>query len=239
MYDVRPNLIIGFHGCDKKVADDLLISQQKIKKSEKPHDWLGHGMYFWENNYTRALQWAQEKKKKGKIDTPAVVGAILNLGYCLDLLDGRFLPLLQTYYSVMENDYKNLKLKLPENKDIKVDANKDKLLRILDCAVIEFTHQKIREQIILGTEGAKFFDSTRGTFIEGGPIYNGAGIYDKTHIQICVRNPNCIKGFFLPRKEVNFIEIEKSIKKMELAKYSDNPPTSSSPDTTSTSASVS
>jgi hypothetical protein len=49
------------------------------------------------------------------------------------------------------------------------------------------------------------FDSTRGAFIEGGPIYEGAGIYEKTHIQICIRNLNCIKGFFLPRKETGFL----------------------------------
>lgn len=48
----------------------------------------------------------------------------------------------------------------------------------------------------------KVFDSTRGVFTEGGPVFPGAGILEKSHIQICIRNPNCIKGFFLPRKEV-------------------------------------
>lgn len=33
------------------------------------------------------------------------------------------------------------------------------------------------------------------------PVYPGSGIYDKTHIQISIRNPNCIKGFFIPRDE--------------------------------------
>ena len=46
-----------------------------------------------------------------------------------------------------------------------------------------------------------YFDSLRAAFIEGERIYPGAGFYDKTHVQICVRNPNCVKGFFLPRKE--------------------------------------
>jgi hypothetical protein len=227
MYDVRPNLIIGFHGCDKKVADELLITPE-LRKSEKPYDWLGHGMYFWENNYTRALKWAEEKKERKEIETPAVVGAILNLGYCLDLLDGRFLPLLQNFYSAMEKDYKNINLELPKNKDIKADQHKNKLLRILDCAVIEYTHQKIREKLQSEDPNKKtdlkFFESTRGTFIEGGPIYEGAGIYDKTHIQICIRNPNCIKGFFLPRTEVDFHEIEMNSKKMNLATYSSTAP---------------
>jgi hypothetical protein len=51
----------------------------------------------------------------------------------------------------------------------------------------------------------QIFDSTRGVFTEGGPAFDGAGIYAKSHIQICVRNLNCIKGFFLPRKEIDFL----------------------------------
>lgn len=37
-------------------------------------------------------------------------------------------------------------------------------------------------------------------FSEGERIYPGAGIREKTHVQICVRNPNCIKGYFSPRQ---------------------------------------
>ena len=62
MYGVRPNLIIGFHGCEASVRDALLKSPNEIKISQKPFDWLGHGLYFWENNYEWALQWAQDKK---------------------------------------------------------------------------------------------------------------------------------------------------------------------------------
>jgi hypothetical protein len=33
-------------------------------------------------------------------------------------------------------------------------------------------------------------------FIEGAPIYEGSGFFEKTHIQIAVCNPDCIKGVF-------------------------------------------
>lgn len=42
------------------------------------------------------------------------------------------------------------------------------------------------------------YDSVRGVFPEGGEVYPGSGFVDKTHIQICIVNPNCIKGYFNP-----------------------------------------
>ncbi|MCK5154882.1 MAG: hypothetical protein KAQ69_00530 [Spirochaetales bacterium] len=55
-----------------------------MKKSTQDHDWLGEGMYFWENNYERALEWS-----KTKHTNPAVLGALIDLGQCLDFIDSR------------------------------------------------------------------------------------------------------------------------------------------------------
>ena len=55
MYDIRPNLIIGFHGCDEAVKQKLINSSDSIQISQKPYDWIGHGMYFWKNNHNRAI----------------------------------------------------------------------------------------------------------------------------------------------------------------------------------------
>ncbi len=92
---------------------------------------------------------------------------------------------------------------------MKNDPNGDMLLRELDCAVIEYMHQSILETWIkeindFGSSSTRNFDITRGVFTEGGPAFEGAGIFEKSHIQVCVRNPNCIKGFFIPREEIVF-----------------------------------
>ena len=42
------------------------------------------------------------------------------------------------------------------------------------------------------------FDTIRGMFVEGGKAYPGSGLYKKSHVQIAVRNPACIKGVFFP-----------------------------------------
>jgi hypothetical protein len=72
-------------------------------------------------------------------------------------------------------------------------------------------HAKILEQVKKDTTIKEFsefrlFDSTRGVFTEGGPAFEGAGLFEKSHIQICIRNPNCIQGFFMPRKEIDFVD---------------------------------
>jgi hypothetical protein len=212
MYNARPGLLIGFHGCEAETRNALLQNPDTIKKSDKPYDWLGHGMYFWENNADRAFEWAKDKKKRGEIATPAVIGAVLDLGYCFDLTDSRFISMIKAYYSALAQTYMDAGEELPKNRDLRQDQYKDKILRELDCKVIEFMHDQIIHRIsedikAKGVSEYKIFDSSRGAFTEGGPAFTGAGIVEKTHIQICIRNLNCIKGLFLPRKEINFLKV--------------------------------
>lgn len=42
------------------------------------------------------------------------------------------------------------------------------------------------------------FDTVRGMFTEGHPLYDGSGFHEQSHVQIAVRNPALIKGVFLP-----------------------------------------
>jgi hypothetical protein len=209
MYRKRPNLTIGFHGCDLSVRNDLVINPDKVKKSQEKFDWLGNGFYVWENNYARAYKWAEDKEKRGRIKTPSAVGVVYQLDYCLDFTDSESIELLPVYYELMKSDLSYANKKIPVNKDLPKDAHHDLIFRELDCAVIEYLHQKINEQIKFdfkqqGFSEYKPFDTVRGIFTEGGPVFDGAGIQSKNHIQVCIRNLNCIKGFFIPRKESKF-----------------------------------
>lgn len=209
MYNNKPNLVIGFHGCDKSTRDALVFNPQNVKISEEPYDWLGHGFYCWENNFERARDWAEQKVKQGKFKDPAVVGAVIDLGYCCDFLDAGHIRLLKDYYEVMAQSYKESGKPLPVNKNLARDIYKDKLLRELDCTVIEYMHtdfcSKYKEDIEhSGMTDSPMFDSVRGVFQEGGSAFEGSGIREKSHIQLCIRNLNSIKGFFIPREEKDF-----------------------------------
>lgn len=198
MYTTRTGLVLGFHGCDEAVVNRTLNGNTSLKDSKNKYDWLGHGIYFWDNSPARALEFADflvknPGKAKNPIKKPSVIGAVINLGYCLDLLDYQNLSLLRDSYDLLVASYSSLGEKLPVNKPI--TGNNDLLLRELDCAVIEILHQ------FRSDNGMRPFDSVRGVFWEGNELYRNAGFREKDHIQICVRNPNCIKGYFLPQKE--------------------------------------
>ena len=53
------SFVLGYHGCDRKVGEAVLAGKKELKQSKNEHDWLGHGIYFWENNPQRALDWAK------------------------------------------------------------------------------------------------------------------------------------------------------------------------------------
>ena len=195
MYSFRSGLILGFHGCDEEVAKKVVNGETTLRSSENSYDWLGHGVYFWENSYGRALEFAESLRGKPRgsktIYKPAVIGAVINLGYCLDLFDIDNLVLLKKGYEVLSTSLLNSGISFPVNRS--TTGSSDILVRDLDCAVIQTLHavRRVSED--------EPFDSVRGDFFEGEKLYPNAGFREKDHIQICIRNPNCIKGYFLPR----------------------------------------
>jgi hypothetical protein len=193
LYSSRSNLILGFHGCDQSLVDKVVAGKVELNASNNDYDWLGSGIYFWENNEERALEWAKELSKRThtKVFKPAVIGAVIDLGFCLDLTDNHYLMELRESYNALKKLFSKSHRPLPKN--MKVGQSDDLLLRKLDCAVIENCHSIHR------MADDKPYDSVRGVFWEGKDLYPNAGFKEKNHIQICVRNPNCIKGFFLPR----------------------------------------
>lgn len=201
MYTTKSGLILGFHGCDQKISHDLVLQKIKFKPSANKYDWLGKGMYFWENNPLRALEFITDlydnpQKNKISIVKPAVVGAVIDLGHCLDLTDYYGIKILKEAYEYYEDLSKASGWEVLKNTNPKsISDNPDNLWRQLDCAVINLHHQFRADNEL------KEFDSVRGVFVEGNELYPSAGFRDKNHIQISIINPNCIKGFFLPREK--------------------------------------
>jgi len=195
MYRHYPSIVFGFHACDKEIGEKLVSGELKLKPSENDFDWLGHGMYFWENSQLRAEKYGEDLLKREKIKDPVVLGATINLGFCLDLLNSESLSLVHSSYRALKGIMRTANEELPKNECSTIAKSDDLLLRKLDCLVFNFLHYERKEK------EERSFDSVRGVFWEGEPLYPSAGFKDKNHIQLCIKNPNCIKSFFWPIEE--------------------------------------
>ena len=197
MSRLATSFVLGYHGCDSVIARKAVLEGAQILQSEKDYDWLGPGAYFWESDPTRAREWARWKAARGEYKEPAIIGAVIDLGNCLDLVSREDIDLLRAAYESFKRLQKLSGLPMPKNVNPKGSRDKDRLLRFLDCAVFRHLHRIIEE---LAAEDPSFepFDTVRGMFVEGGKAFSGSGIYRKSHVQIAVRNAACIKGIFFP-----------------------------------------
>lgn len=182
-----PQIIFGYHDCDESILR-VVLEGGVLKPSQNAYDWLGHGIYFWERSPARGRRWAEAMMdvKNSKIRQPAVLGAVINLGHCLDLADPESADLVSCAYEQFIEDCEKDGVQPPRNKGHESKA------RYLDCAVMNHLHS-LREE-----SGQVPFDSVRGFFNEGQPVYPTAGLRSLDHVQVCVRNSACIVGFFKP-----------------------------------------
>ncbi len=189
-------LTLGFHGCDRSVGERILSGRQKhLKVSTNPYDWLGSGAYFWENDSDRALHWARTVKShpqhfRQKIHEPFVLGAIIDLGRSLDLTRASCLEEIRAAHEHLTSLFAATQTPLPTNA-AGFSGDLDLVKRHLDCATLNFVHQ------IRADFDKPAYDTVRSPFTEGRPLYPDAKIMDKTHVQICVRQPqSSIRGYF-------------------------------------------
>jgi hypothetical protein len=186
------SLAIGYHGCDRSLAGRVVAGKAELKPSQNTWDWLGHGIYFWEDSPSRALRRAEAEARRtgGKIKSPAVLGAVIDLGNCMNLADTEALALVKSAHQSYVEFCAAWNIPPAENQGPELQ------IRRLDCAVIETLHQ-LRQK-----EGKQPFDTARGFFLEGRQLYVTAGFRELDHIQICVRSSKQIIGYFLPRENV-------------------------------------
>lgn len=200
-YQRLPSMVLGFHGCDKAVGQAVIKGKTRhLDTSTNDHDWLGDGVYFWENDPRRAMEWAiagmsKPKGAKGRVEKPFVVGAVIELGLCLNLLSRDSVEEVKVAHRLMLETMETAGMTVPQNTGV------GGFRRRLDRAVIESLHE------LRASPGVALprYDTVRAAFREGGaaygdegPLESKAGFDDRSHIQIAVRELARIKGYFLP-----------------------------------------
>ncbi len=187
MHRLATAFVLGYHGCDRRVADRL-IAGEPFEESRNDYNWLGPRIYFWEANPLRGFEFARELATTqwgATIKEPYVVGAVIDLGLCLDLTTSAGVQQIRNAYEAYKSTCTKAGYTMPAN-----SSENYPLRRQLDCAVFDQLHN------IIKNKKETPVDTIRGVFTEGEEAFEGAGFKEKTHIQICVRNHFNIKGVF-------------------------------------------
>jgi hypothetical protein len=137
------------------------------------YDWLGDGVYFFQEAPSRAWEWACSRHG----DQAAVVGARIVLSNCMDFLDLEWARLLGRVYDEFLSMIRSSSTPMPTQTG---GAHR------LDREVINYA------AYVLEAKGFRV-DSVRGAFSEGEPAFPNSAILDKSHIQIAVRNVSVIR----------------------------------------------
>lgn len=167
----RTPFIYGYHGTTPEAAERIM--DVGFLLSEKQHDWLGHGIYFFEDAPRRARQWAIDRHK---IAIPTVIGVKLHLENCIDLLD---IP----WFETLRAAYEHLRARADaENLQLPSQAGK---AHRLDCRVINHAVETL-------INGGGSIAAIRAAFSEGNAVYPESAIYDLAHVQVAVRDPTII-----------------------------------------------
>lgn len=173
--------VVAFHGTRRETAHRL-VAGHAFGASQNDDDWLGHGVYFWEYAPQQAWWWA--RRRYG--EEAAVVGALVRLGRCIDLLDPANADLLRDAH----HDLTRLGAPLPSN------ANASKFL---DCVVFNYLYAKMaREGLHVQSCRAVFVPIRAGKLPR---LWPRSGVFDGGHVQLCVRDSNNILAAWSVRRD--------------------------------------
>ena len=174
--------VLGFHGTSSEGARQILTSGFHLSRNE--WDWLGDGVYFFQDAPHRAFEWARERYE----NNAAVVGAEIRLVNCFDLLDTRWTKIYSGLYDQFAKYLRDAGLPRPRQTS---GAHR------LDRQLINYSIGVLAEQGIT-------IACVRSAFIEGSPVFPDSAIYDRAHVQIAVRDVTlCIERIWLETPDGN------------------------------------
>lgn len=172
MYDYRDyhRTVVAYHGTTEATAERV-VNGGAFRSSNKVYEWLGTGVYFWEYAPRQAWWWTKEMRKNPR---PAVVGAMIRLGTCLDLLDPANVRSLREVHDDIIPKWHAAGVPIPRNVLSK---------RSLDCAILNWVYDA-------SEKAGKPIETSRAVYVptnKARRVWTGSWIYDEAHIQICVR----------------------------------------------------
>ncbi len=183
-------LVTAHHGTTVETAA-LVMAGEPLQVSNNKGDWLGTGVYFWQDAPKRAAVWAGRAATKHRT-RPAVLEATIDLSECFDLLDLFNFETLQLEYeefAALAFSQEQGPLEIVDGATVYptdgtklVDRNKR------DKAVIDFAAASIEAKT------GKAVRVVRSPFLWGTALYPSSFIFNWSNVHICVRDHSVIQN---------------------------------------------
>lgn len=160
------NKVKAYHAGELKDIETFISWPSPYKKSQVPGDWLGYGIYFWENDIGRAERW-QMKKGLG-----AILECEIDTSNLLNILE--LSAATKKFYESANKQLKSYKNPKPNNKQSQ--------LYFLDCKLFNDLKKQFEHE----------YSGFRMAFHLGDSITPDGNIYQDQHIQICLWETSAI-----------------------------------------------
>lgn len=165
----------GFHGTTSSKQASILT--EGFELSRNPYDWLGDGIYFFQDAPRRAWQWATEHHGP----EAAVLGASIRVEDFMDLLDVGWAREITAFYDAFVAHLKAAGRPLPVQQG---GAHR------LDRQVLNYAVGVLEQRGLI-------VRAVRAPFVEGSRIFPNSGLFDQAHVQIAVRDPSIIEDVWV------------------------------------------
>lgn len=168
---------IAFRGTDRNYGRQVLENKY-WGKSEGKDEYFGHGVYFFEEDYNEALNWAKYTRKISDKDIVIIWASIkCERSKILDLLNSvthrEYMKIIDAVYSKYKDSEEVPKFGYP-----------------YDCELINLICDKLGYKLV---RGAYSPNHKQSMFL----IKKGVTRHAKTHIQLCVRDTDIINDYCL------------------------------------------
>ncbi len=166
-----PLRVIGYHGTSVRAARSILRRGFRLSRNE--YDWLGDGVYFFQDAPARARDWATV----GFGSDAAVIRSVIRLEDCMDLLDIEWFEVLSAAYTSLLAAAEEARQPLPRQ---------TRGAHRIDRQLINYAVETLEQ-------GGFTIRAVRAAFTEGRPLYPGSALFDRAHVQIAVRDLSIIE----------------------------------------------
>lgn len=184
----------AYHGTTLNAALQIADRATPFKLSQNGKDWLGRGIYFYEEDLTRAVKWAygrvEQLKDTGQTEAPAVIVADLDLTACLDLCSVRWANSLANLANSLQVGSSQA---VPMQHGPRLQTAAGQWITIADrefpigtacdnhadALLVDALYQQLLDK-------GEPVTAKRGAFQCGRQLYTNSYFFDETHVQIAV-----------------------------------------------------